>query len=103
MTSWRTKPWRRTDPRKTVGVPMDGTWEGALLRSSNMITRVRRENPDAADALEIMRERIGRTCPTHGRLEDPIVSLLDGEVAFGCPDCSGEDLRRRWLEEPIEE
>ena len=104
MTSWRTKPWRRTDPRKTVGVPADGLgWAGSIVRSSNAITRARKENPEIAEVIEMMREKIGSECPIHGKLEDPIISLLGDEIAFGCPECSGEALRRQWAEEPIEE
>lgn len=103
MTSWRTRPWRRTDPLKTMGLPADGTWEGSIVRSSNAIARLRRVDPIAAEAVELLRSQVGQTCPVHGHLDDPIISLLGDEIAFGCPDCSGEDLRRRWVEELVGE
>jgi hypothetical protein len=101
--SWRTKPWRRTDPRTTKGLPVDGKWSGGLVRTSNVLARVRREDPEAAEVIELLRSEVGKTCPVHGDLEDPIIAVVRGEVAFGCPDCSGEELRQRWLDEPIEE
>lgn len=91
------------DPRTTVGLPAHGTWEGSVVRSSNAITRMRRVNPEAAEAIELLRSKVGSSCPVHGHLEDPVISLLGDEIAFGCPDCSGDDLRRQWAEEPIEE
>jgi hypothetical protein len=103
MSTWRNRPWRRTDPRKTMGLPVGGTWENSVVRSSNAITRMRRENPEVAEAIELLRSQIGQECPEHGHLDDPIITLLGDEIAFGCPDCSGEELRRVWAEEPIEE
>jgi hypothetical protein len=103
MASWRNRPWRTTDPSKTVGVPAHGTWQGSVIRSSNAIARLRRVNSEAAEAVELLRSKVGSNCPVHGKLEDPIITLLGEEIAFGCPDCSGEELRQMWAEEPIEE
>lgn len=105
---------RRTDPRRTIGVfvregnePPEGVKirasEGGMLRSSNAIARIRKDNPAGARMLELLREQIGRECPVHGHLDDPIIGLVGDEVAFGCPDCSGEEIRRQWAEEPIEQ
>jgi hypothetical protein len=60
-------------------------------------------NSEAAEAVELLRSKVGSNCPVHGKLEDPIITLLGEEIAFGCPDCSGEELRQMWAEEPIEE
>lgn len=98
MVAPPSRPWRRTDPRKLVGAFVDDA--PGMLRSSNAITRLRQTNPDAADLIELMREKVGRNCPHHGRLEDPIITILNGEVAFGCPDCSSEAVRQAWADEP---
>lgn len=94
------KPWRRTDPKRTVGRFVQGDLR--LLRSSNAIAKLRRENPSAAEAVELLREKVGRECPTHGRLEDPIIAILGDEIAFACPDCSDPDVRDAWAREPLE-
>lgn len=93
------KPWRRM-PKGTQGVFV--TAGDGLLRSSNAIAKLRRENPSAAEAVELLREKIGRECQVHGRLEDPIIAILGDEIAFACPDCSDPDVRDAWAREPVE-
>lgn len=99
---------RRTDPRSTVGVFVREDREdvagekltlATVLRSSNAIAIMRKENPHAAKMLEHLREQIGTECPVHGHIEDPIIGVLGGEVAFACPDCSGADVREQWANE----
>lgn len=99
---------RRTDPRKTVGVFVREEREdvegeklvlGSIVRSSNAIALIRKHDANAARMLEQMRAQIGQECPVHGHLEDPIIGRLGDEVAFGCPECSGEDVRKAWREE----
>jgi hypothetical protein len=106
---------RRTDPRKTVGVfvreghpayddeSMVAPFRAGanLLRSSNAITLIRRESAEQADKLEHLREQIGRECPVHGHIEDPIIGRLGDEVAFVCPECSAEPVRAAWAAEKV--
>lgn len=96
------KPWRRTDPRKSVGRLVGGLSQDGILRSSNAITRLRRMSPDAAEAVELCRDTIGRLCTIHGHLDDPILTLLGEELAFVCPQCSSPEVFAAWQAEPIE-
>lgn len=35
-------------------------------------------------------------CETHGEIKDPVIGLLNNQVAFFCPWCSGSDVLARW-------
>lgn len=84
----------RTDPRTTHGV---FAVEPGCIRLSTAVRRLREAGKEvSALALERDAAAVGRECPVHGHLEDPIVGLLSDRVAFGCPDCSGEDVRAAW-------
>ena len=43
-------------------------------------------------------ERIGRTCDTHGYLEDPIVFVepIKNQLIIACPFCSSPELLAQW-------
>lgn len=74
------------------------------LRLSNALTRLRKEGAEeSAHKLEVMARECGRFCTTHGYLEDPIIGIVGAEnVAFACPQCSGDLVREAWEREPIE-
>lgn len=91
---------RQRPPRKLTGVGQF-TERPKLVRSSNLIAALRKLNPEGARQLEGLREKVGRQCPTHGYLDDPILGIMNNEAAFGCPHCSSPDILAQWLAEPV--
>ncbi len=53
-------------------------------------------SPEALAELDRDKATAGSRCDTHGELEDPIVGLLGGRVAFVCPWCSGPTILAAW-------
>ena len=82
-----------------VGAPAEGllTSKGGPLRSSIIIERLHDQgNSESANRIAEMRDRVGRLCAIHGRLDDPIIALLGPDVAFACPWCSAPDVLKKW-------
>jgi hypothetical protein len=68
--------------------------EPEALRWSTFRRRLHDQGADDTIAkIEADRLVAGSTCPTHGSLEDPIMGILDGRVAFVCPWCSGPEIQ----------
>lgn len=71
--------------------------EPGVLRLSTLLQRWRdrgRNPEDEAEVLRVVDKH--RVCPTHGRLEDPIVGLVGDQIAVACPWCSGDAVREAW-------
>lgn len=71
--------------------------ENGLLRFSAICARIKKEGDDPQKFIDTVNE-IGRTCPTHGYLKDPIIGVVANrnQIAVGCPDCSGSEVRKVW-------
>jgi hypothetical protein len=85
-----------------------GVFDGMpeVVRYSTVLRRLREAGDATAIALERLKAQVGTRCPTHGALEDPIVAIVDAgpraQVAFGCPWCSGDQIRELWEREGAE-
>lgn len=94
-----------TLPKPMMCRPADTSILPSLVRYSTALRHLRdgtKKGSDAAEALERDFAEHGSRCTVHGLLEDPIIVLLrlpedDSErVGFGCPDCSGPEVKARW-------
>lgn len=74
----------------------------SVLRYSSILVAMARDwgGMPAVARLRSAYEQAGNRCQVHGHLPDPIVGLLGegaaAQVAFGCPHCSGDDVRAMW-------
>lgn len=80
-----------------------GTFAGgevpSLTRFSVAVRALRRMGNDAgADELE-QDKLVAAHCTVHGAIDDPVIGLLGGQVAFACPWCSGDAVREQWQRE----
>lgn len=85
--------------RVFVGAPAKGLLEskGGPLRSSLIIERLHDQgHSDSANRISELRDRVGRLCAIHGRLDDPIIALLGEDIAFACPWCSDPEVLKQW-------
>ena len=91
------------DDRIFVGGTKHGTFATVpdVLRLSTTLKRLRSQADGEAAAVEIeaLYERVGNLCTIHGRLDDPIIGILEGQVAFCCPDCSAPEMKAAWEKE----
>jgi hypothetical protein len=77
-----------------------GFFDGSpgVLRMSTALRRAREQNmpPEVAETVQrIYREH--DTCPTHGKLEDPIVgTVAPDQIAIVCPWCSDPQVLAAW-------
>ena len=87
----------------SVGSPVQAAFstETGPLRMSLIIKRLRAQDGGerAVRAVEDAYAKVGKSCPVHGELHDPILGLLDGDLAFICPDCSAPEIKARWEQE----
>lgn len=71
-----------------------------VVRYSSAVQRLKDRGAASADLEEFERDRKAfAVCPIHGELADPVIGIADVEgqrVAFGCPDCSGPEVRAQW-------
>lgn len=72
-----------------------------LIRYSNIKAElVKNEGAKAGAALEQEVEEAGRTCDTHGYLEDPVIFVDVGvpgnRVVVACPFCSSPEILAQW-------
>ena len=76
-----------------------GVFDGPpeVVRYSTAVQRLRDKHAPQKALDEFERDRqIAAICPTHGPIADPIIGLLGDRVAFGCPECSSEDVQARY-------
>jgi hypothetical protein len=67
------------------------------LRWSTFKRRLHDQGADDTIAkIEADRLIAGASCPVHGAIDDPIIGILDGRIAFVCPKCSGPEIQARY-------
>jgi translation initiation factor 2 beta subunit (eIF-2beta)/eIF-5 len=68
--------------------------DGEVMRVSTVLRRCADKGmPEVAAELRKVWEQYP-SCPTHGKLEDPIIGRVGTQVAICCPWCSGSDVLR---------
>lgn len=78
---------------------------GSSLRYSTYLRELRKQGtPEEAIAdFESDKAKYGSTCPTHGKMDDPVIGLVgegaNARVAFACPWCSGAEILNAWEKE----
>lgn len=73
--------------------------ESGLIRWSAIQKHLKAQGADkTADKVESDLDKFGRTCDTHGYLEDPIVGIdtAKKQLIIACPFCSSPELLARW-------
>ena len=68
------------------------------VRMSTAVKKLRDQGLDeAADALIADAQKAAPWCPgCERKLDDPVIGLTHGRVAFACPHCSGPDILAQW-------
>ena len=74
----------------------------AVVRMSTILRKLREEGHDteAAAVEDAAKAVLAGGCPNCGRaIDDPVVGVVPGDVAFACPWCSSPEVLAIWQRE----